>query len=540
MRFPLSILRSLPRIPFTVFLLMLAASFSPCHVSAAKTDTSYSVAFQLNMTKAVRDHIFKPDSDYVYVVMDQGIPPMRMVPGPDYNYSFTLNNELDSGVTYHFKFRINEATWETVNRSVTARPGTVSIHAWWNDIALNYTRFVVNMYYASQSGLFHPETDSVCIVGTMNNMQGSPAMQRIDTSLSYSIVYTLDPGSVHEYKYRINADSNGLELPNKPQRMVRVPDTLLEVAADFNNYNPAKRRMTFRCDMGYYVRAHHFDPDNDYLDVAGNFNMWGANDVLFDRTGDTVYMLEKYMDTTWYHTGPLLFKFRVNGSWESSELTGKPDRSYQLHDTTGGNLNIFSCYYNNLDPRIPTPPWAYGLSIEGILINHEVINGAYTYENVNGIPEANSLYQWYRSDDAQGVVRTPIDSAWYITYTIDTLDIGKWLVFEITPKAASGDSATGKAVFVVSVTPVGGVGIDELSLISRAYPNPASEYITVDSRKEIDRIEIINYMNQPVFIQGDICSKSIRLQVGKLPGGLYLLKATTKSNEWGVIRMIKY
>jgi len=539
MRIPLSMFPSATRIPVMIILLLITVSLSPCHLSAAKTDTTYAVVFQLNMTKAVRDHLFNPDADYVYVVMDQGISPLRMVPGPNYNYSFILDNGLDSGVTYHFKFRINEASWEIVNRTVTARPGTVNINAWWNNEALNYTRFMVNMFYAGQSGLFHPETDSVCIVGTMNNMQGSPAMHRIDTSLSYFIIYTLDPGSVQEYKFRINADSSGLELMHKPQRIIRIPDTLMEVAADFNNYNPAKRLMTFRCDMGYYVRARHFDPENDYMDVAGNFNMWGANDAMFDRTGDTLYSLEKYMDTTWFHTGPLLFKFRINGSWETAELEGKPDRSYVFHDTINGNLNIFSCYYNNLDPRIPTPPWAYDLSIQGDLINHQVISGSYTYENVNGIPEASSLYQWYRSNDAQGASRIPIDSAWHITYTIDTLDIGKWLVFEITPKAASGDSATGKPVQVVSVTPIGGVGINELSLISRVYPNPASAFIIVETGQPLEWIEIIHPSGKIVMMIDQSGEQSVRIPVGTLPRGIYFLRALSKEGKAGSVKFIR-
>jgi hypothetical protein len=520
-------------------LVLLEIAATPFDVSALKSDTTYSVSFQLNMSKAVQQHVFNPDSDFVYVIMDQGIAPMRMVPGPNYNYTCTLFNELDSGVTYHYKFRINDAVWETVNRSITARPGMVYVKAWWNDEALNYTQFMVNMNYAVQSGWFHPETDSVCIVGTMNDMQGSPAMQRTDTTLVYSYVYTLDPGSIQQYKYRINADSSGLELMNKPSRILLVPDTLLEVSADFNNYNPAKRLMTFQCKMGYYVKAHHFYPDNDWLDIAGNFNGWGANDVLFDRTEDTIYTLEKQMDTTWFRNGPFLFKFRINGNWITSELAGKPDRSYTLHDTVNGNPNIFSCYYNNLDPHVLTPPWVYDVSIQGILINHEILSGMYTYENINGIPEANTTYQWYRSTDPQGINLTPIDTANKITYTVDTLDIGKWLVFEVTPKAAYGDSAVGKPVRVVSITSIGGVGISEFNLISRIYPNPASEFIIVEAGKTLERVEIIDLTGKLMMVIDQPESRAIRIQVGTLPQGIYILRAFADEGRTGVVKFIR-
>ncbi|MEI7981350.1 MAG: T9SS type A sorting domain-containing protein [Bacteroidota bacterium] len=514
-------------------------SLIPIDGSALRYDTTYSVSFQLNMSKAVQQHIFNPDSDYVYVIMDQGIAPMKLVPGPDYNYSCTLFNELDSGVTYHYKFRINDAVWETVNRSVTAVPGMVYVKAWWNNDALNYTRFVVNMFYAEQSGWFNPATDSVCIVGSMNNMQGSPAMQRIDTSLVYSFIYSLDPGSVQQYKYRINADSSGLELMNKPSRLLLVPDTLIEVQADFNNYNPGKRPMTFSCNMGYYTKAHHFDPAHDWIDVAGNFNGWGAHDILFSRTGDTVYTFQTLMDTTWFSSGPLLFKFRINGDWTTSELAGKPNRNYTLHDTVNANPNIFSCYYNDLNPHVLAPPWVYDVSIQGILINHQIVTGMYTYENVNGIPESNSSYQWYRSTDPEGLNLLPIDTAWRINYTIDTLDIGRWLVFEVTPKAASGDSALGKPVRVVSATSIGGVGINELSLISRIYPNPTSEFLSVEAGKILGRIEITSLEGKLMMVIRQPESRAVRIQVESLPKGIYLLRAFAAEGGSGVAKFIR-
>jgi hypothetical protein len=510
---------------------------------AANPDTTWSVSFQLNMTKAVNQHIFVPDSDYVYLVMDS-IQPLRLVAGPGYNYTATLFDQLDSGVTYHYKFRINDSVWESVNRTVTAQPGMVSVSAWWNDEPVNYTAFIVNMKYAVQYSLFNPSTDSVCIVGTMNNMQGSPKMSRIDTSFNYSIVYSLDPGSVQQFKYRINQGDSAagqVELLFKPNRIVRIPDTLLEVTSDYNNYNPAKRLMTFQCDMGYYAKAHHFDPASDYLDVAGNFNGDGANDALFDTDGDTIYSLGLYMDTAWIHQGPLAFRFRINGDPATAELEGKPGRTYAFHDTINHNPNIFGCYYNNLDPAVPTPPWVYNVGIQGVSVYKKFLSGVYAYENVNGIPEGISTYRWLRSSNAQGTGATPIDSATKITYVVDTLDIGLWLVFEVTPVAAGGDSAVGKPVSVMSdQISAWDVGMDEHSLITRVYPNPAGDYIAVEAKKEIDRIVVINYLNQVVLSRDEIGSNKIRLSIGNLPGGIYLLKATTKNTDWGIVRVVKY
>ena len=515
----------------------------PVKVLSATPDTTCSVSFSVNMTKAVNQHLFSPDSDFVYLVADHGIEPVRLLREPGYVYTGALLNQLDSGVTYHYKFRINDNVMETVNRSVTAGPVMIKVSAWWNNEPLNITTFLVNMKYAVQSGTFHPLTDSVCIVGTMNGMQAAPKMQRMDTTLTYAYVDTLlVPGSVQQYKYRINADSSGLELLYRPSRITRIPDTLLRVTSDFNNFNPAKRLMTFKCDMGYYVKAHHFDVSSDYIDVAGNFNGSVANDVLFDRTGDTIYTLEKYIDTTWFHQGPLAFKFRINGNWNTAELTGKPNRIYNFHDTIHQNPDIFSCHYNNLDPSIPTPPWVYNVDIQGLLIYKKFLTGIYSYENVNGIPEGQSTYRWLRSNNPQGTNAIQIDSGLKITYTVDTLDIGKWLVFEITPKAVRGDSLTGKTVRVVSSNSISAwdVGIgDNQALITRVFPNPASNDVTVESKKEVDRVELINYLDQAVLVRNGVGLKSVTLPVGNLPKGLYILKVTTRTGQFGVARVIR-
>ncbi len=513
---------------------------------AANPDTTWSVSFQLNMTKAVNQHIFNPDSDFVYLIMDHDIQPLSLVEGPGYNYTGILFNQLDSGATYHYNFRINNSLSETVNRSVTARPGMVNVSAWWNNEPLNITTFTVNMKYAVQYGLFNPLTDSVYMIGTINNMKGSPKMQQVGTTLNFSYVDTLlDPGSVQQYKYRINegdSASGHTELLYLPNRMVRIPDTLLEVASDYNNYNPAKRLMTFECDMGYYVKAHHFDAAGDYLDVAGNFNGNGANDVLFDTDGDTIYSLGLFIDTTWIQQGPLQFKYRINGNWNTAELAGKPNRTYAFHDTIHQNPNLFSCYYNNYNPAIPMRPWVYNVDIQGLLIYKKFLSGVYGYENVNGIPEGISTYRWLRSSNAQGTDAVPIDSATKITYVVDTLDITKWLVFEVTPMAASGDSAAGLPVRVVSSTNISAwdLGFGDHNLITRVYPNPATEYLFIETKKEIERVEVINLLNQAVLVKDDIGLKSLKIACGSLPRGLYLIKATTKSGQTGMVRVIKY
>ncbi|MEI7664262.1 MAG: hypothetical protein WCK34_18790, partial [Bacteroidota bacterium] len=190
---------------------------------SAKPDTTWSVTFHLNMTKAINQHIFIPDSDYVYLILN-GTQEMRLVQGPGFVYSATLFDQLDSSAVYQYKFSINDSINETVNRSFKPKPGMIELSAWWNNEPINITTFIVNMIYAAQYGLFNPVTDSVFLVGTMNNMAGSPKMQRIDTTLNYSYIDSItDPGSVQQYKYRINLGDSAkgqVELLFRPNRII--------------------------------------------------------------------------------------------------------------------------------------------------------------------------------------------------------------------------------------------------------------------------------------------------------------------------------
>jgi len=503
-------------------------------------DTIYGFNFLVNMTKAVQDGIFHPDSGYVYVVLDQGLTPMSLVPGPSFTYSALVTSGLDSGITYHYKYRINDTLFETVDRAATALPGVTTIKTWWNMEALNYTAFVVDMTYAVQSGIFNPSVDSVQVLGTMNNWVGSPSLSRIDTTFSYFTTYTLTPATVQQYKFRINADSSGLELLNKANRMLYIPDTMFEAVHYFNNVNPATYPMVFNCNMEYYLRAAHFDPLNDFLDVAGNFNEWGQNDVLFKSDTDSVYTLVKFIDTSYVHTGPLEFKFRINGDTNTTELVGKPNRTYAFHVPGDQDPNIFTAWYDDKDPSIPTRPWAFNVSIQGDLINHEFLSGMYSYEDVCGRPEDSTTFQWYRGNDPAGTDMTPIDTANHITYTIDTLDIGKYLAFEVTPRAMGGDSATGYPVRVISSTKVIGVGINELeNMITSVFPNPVSATLTIESLKDVSVLEIFSYVGQKVLVINPAGEKRFSIDVGFLPRGFYLLKAHSSDGAAGMVRIIR-
>ncbi len=526
----------------TIALLLIGTLMSIPHFTMAdeRPDTAFSFLFRVKMAKAVAQGTFDPDSGKVYVVSEPGFGTVQLAAGAGYIYEGSIVQGLDSGQAYTFRFRINDTGYETVDRTITANPGTTEYTAWWNDDPINVTTFNVDMTYMVAAAAFNPETDSMDITGTMNGWTGSPLMQRVDTTYVYTLSLPLDPGTVYQYRYRINRDTARVEFPGLQPRYFRAPDTLITLDQFFNDYNPATVAMTFLCDMRYQEASGNFDPATDYLDISGNFNGGGAWDLLYLQEGDSIPRATMYFDTAMIGGDPLTFKFRINGDPAREELAGEPARSYTLHEPSVSDSNRYYCWFDNADPNVPAAPWVTDLFIQGNLISGSTVTGSYAYHNLNGIPEGESLYKWYKADSV-GATLVPIDSAWQVNYTIDsTLDVGYFLVFEVTPVAASGDSAVGVPVQVWSDWAVGGLGIGEKTRLNVSfYPNPVSDVLRINSQEKQLDVTVMDLTGRKVIGKSLEQPGLYNLEVGELAPGTYLLYLSSPGRGTGSSLLIK-
>jgi hypothetical protein len=88
-----------------------------------------------------------------------------------------------------------------------------------------------------------------------------------------------------------------------------------------------------------------FDPENDFVDVAGTFNNWGEEELVLTSLDDadltyTITIPDLELGETYF------FKFRINGSWsdDTAEFpAGGPDREVTIVD--GENVHTF--WYND-------------------------------------------------------------------------------------------------------------------------------------------------------------------------------------------------
>ncbi|TSA30486.1 MAG: T9SS C-terminal target domain-containing protein [Bacteroidetes bacterium] len=510
-----------------LLLLFLLSPLLKLHAADGPNDTTYQLLFELNMTKAIQEGIFDPDSGQVYVDFAEPIPDLLLMKGANRVFNGVIQQGLDSGATYHFRFRINDTIYDSIDREATALPGITTISTWWNDDFLNTTTFRIDLTH-TPSYVFTIGLDTLEILGDMTDWE-PVRIERNGSTLFYDITYHLDPSLLYEYIYRIRRDTLiWYENFGGLNRMFLPPDTTIMVVQYFNNQDTSKILLTLRCHMTIQEELGNFDPETDFLDVAASFNDWGAWDLLYDPYHSGTYQVSKMLDKSLIGGPPVEFRFRINGSWATAELDSLDPRSYVLLPIdTNGNPNTYTCWYNDVGP-VPSSPWVTDLFIQGVLEVKQILTGSYLYHNLSGIPEGNSLYKWYRADSV-GATLEPIDSAWTINYTLDSIaDLGKYIVFEVTPVAAHGPDSIGLPAQVYTTGRIGAVGIPEYAQNQlHLYPNPAGNYIICEGKYIINRFEIFNLSGMLVYSSGIMEEEKIRTDVSQLSPGLYFFRAYT-------------
>lgn len=96
----------------------------------------------------------------------------------------------------------------------------------------------------------------------------------------------------------------------------------------------------------------------------------------------------------------------------------------------------------NVSTTVNNPPEAHNVGISSTykVVMGDTLTGSYDYYDKESDPEGTTTFQWYRSDDRNGKNRSPIATATQKTYVIQQDDLGKWLSFEVTPAAQSGEA----------------------------------------------------------------------------------------------------
>jgi len=150
---------------------------------------------------------------------------------------------------------------------------------------------------------------------------------KIYRSEDAGLTWTADPAGTEETLQKVRYDGTNLWA-------VGQGGTILK-----REFNPM---VTFQVDMSAQMDLGNFVDTTDYLDVAGSFNGWGANDRLTDEDGDSIYV-----GVFEIAPGAIEYKFRINGNWDTSE--GVANRTYTVVD---GEANVIPLvWYSDYDPN---------------------------------------------------------------------------------------------------------------------------------------------------------------------------------------------
>lgn len=108
--------------------------------------------------------------------------------------------------------------------------------------------------------------------------------------------------------------------------------------------------VLFDVNMSYQIESGNFDPQTEFVDVAGTFNNWGGDLIqLTDENGDSTYSVT--VDE--FTPGETVeYKFRINGEWNGREEfpgTGN-NRVYTIEPDDN---KIYVWYNNEVDPLGP-------------------------------------------------------------------------------------------------------------------------------------------------------------------------------------------
>jgi len=110
--------------------------------------------FTVNMQKAFDEGVFDPFADQVFVAI-QGLDtlPMTSTGLGQLTYGAMVDSALITGITYNYKFRINELEYESFTRTILASPGITSIDTWWNNDFLPYNFQVIADFEDNTTGM---------------------------------------------------------------------------------------------------------------------------------------------------------------------------------------------------------------------------------------------------------------------------------------------------------------------------------------------------------------------------------------------------
>ncbi|MGG1556254.1 dockerin type I domain-containing protein [Paenibacillus ferrarius] len=236
-----------------------------------------------------------------------------------------------------------------------------------------------------------------------------------------------------------------------------VSDTLTLTSAEANKFiifevTPVASAGTLTGTPVTYTGATAVEPNN--APTATNVIFSGAL-----KEGSTLTGTYTYGDTESDAEGVTTFKWYtatdaagtgkavINGAVSDTlTLTSAEANKFIIFEVTpvasAGTLTGTPVTYTSASAVEPNAaPTAEEIKITGAWMLNQELTGWYNYLDADGDGEIGTTFKWYTADDASGLNKTVIAGKTEKTLTLKAAQFGKYIIFEVTPKAASGTAA---------------------------------------------------------------------------------------------------
>lgn len=181
----------------------------------------------------------------------------------------------------------------------------------------------------------------------------------------------------------------------------------------------------------------------------------------------------KYTGSRWAEVGSTGFSAGMAAEPSIAFAGGVPYVAFE--DAKNGHRISVMTYAANAAPT------ASGVQAAGTPKVGFTLTGSYTYDDAEGDAEGDSTFRWYTAEDAAGSNRAVIGGASGRTLTLGSDLLGKYILFEATPKARSGKLA-GDAVSSTAIGPVTAADQPSPPLVIAYSPAAGAAGVAVDAR----------------------------------------------------------
>ncbi|MCK9314038.1 MAG: hypothetical protein M0P20_08340, partial [Methanocorpusculum sp.] len=149
---------------------------------------------------------------------------------------------------------------------------------------------------------------------------------------------------------------------------------------------------------------------------------------------DSAYKIRYYSETDPYAALSNIF----SNIGPQSDLNSSPAvlySTYKRGTMIGYWVLEFSFSYNTQNQA----PVAQQVIITGNTQVGQILTGAYAYSDYENNSEGISHFQWYRGQTSNGSDKMPISGAVKSQYLLNSMDVGKYIFFTVTPVASHGN-----------------------------------------------------------------------------------------------------